>query len=243
MAENNSNNTAQEQENVPRRPLPTGGVLLFLLVLTGLIVWFFPGSDRDDESPAAPVDASEVQEQPRNEGADPGGAMQTSKPANAHLVLPEIRDEDVQFPGGMSAQKWNALTPNAQRRTRDLIRYAQEQLDQIGAADSEPLNDLKAVYDILQNYQLTIKANHGLPIGTHREIVRALRGNNPWGIPFLPADHPALTGDDQIVDRWGTPFFFHALAADEIEIRSAGSDRTMWSEDDLLYPPPVEEGE
>ena len=38
----------------------------------------------------------------------------------------------------------------------------------------------------------------------------------------------------ELVDPWGTPYFFHQLSAMEMEIRSAGPDRIMWTEDDLV---------
>jgi len=37
-----------------------------------------------------------------------------------------------------------------------------------------------------------------------------------------------------LVDAWGTPYFFHQLAAMEMEIRSAGPDKVMWTADDLV---------
>jgi hypothetical protein len=38
----------------------------------------------------------------------------------------------------------------------------------------------------------------------------------------------------ELVDYWGTPFFFHQLSGTEMEIRSAGPDRVMWTVDDLV---------
>ena len=42
--------------------------------------------------------------------------------------------------------------------------------------------------------------------------------------------------DDQgeMIDPWGTPYFFHQLSGHEMEIRSAGQDRKMWTFDDLV---------
>jgi hypothetical protein len=36
----------------------------------------------------------------------------------------------------------------------------------------------------------------------------------------------------ELTDRWGTAYFFHQLSSREMEIRSAGPDRKMWTEDD-----------
>jgi hypothetical protein len=38
----------------------------------------------------------------------------------------------------------------------------------------------------------------------------------------------------ELVDAWGTPFFFHQLSGSEMEIRSAGPDKVMWTDDDLV---------
>jgi hypothetical protein len=35
------------------------------------------------------------------------------------------------------------------------------------------------------------------------------------------------------VDRWQTPLFFHVSERSRIDLRSAGPDRQMWTEDDL----------
>jgi hypothetical protein len=50
---------------------------------------------------------------------------------------------------------------------------------------------------------------------------------------FLPAHHPVFNEQGQLVDRWGTPLFFHATARDRLDIRSAGPDKSLWTEDDL----------
>ena len=67
--------------------------------------------------------------------------------------------------------------------------------------------------------------------------MRALRGRNRLGLAFLPARHPALNEHGQLVDRWGTPYFFHALSSTRMEIRSAGPDQRMYTEDDVRLSP------
>jgi hypothetical protein len=36
----------------------------------------------------------------------------------------------------------------------------------------------------------------------------------------------------ELTDRWGTPFFFHQVSKAQMEVRSAGPDRRMWTADD-----------
>jgi hypothetical protein len=37
-----------------------------------------------------------------------------------------------------------------------------------------------------------------------------------------------------LVDQWGTPYFFHQLSASEMEVHCAGPDKMMWTSDDLV---------
>ena len=74
----------------------------------------------------------------------------------------------------------------------------------------------------------------GNPIGTNLEITRALDGDNPKEVKFLGPDGNRLNGKGELVDAWGTPYFFHQLSALEMEIRSAGPDRVFYTADDLV---------
>lgn len=78
----------------------------------------------------------------------------------------------------------------------------------------------------------------GNPVGQNVEITRALNGGNQRRVRFLQEDAGMrLNEAGELVDSWGTPFFFHQLAALRTEIRSAGPDKTMWTADDLLAHP------
>jgi hypothetical protein len=72
------------------------------------------------------------------------------------------------------------------------------------------------------------------PVGTNAEIMKALMGENKKGARFGPPEGQQLNGDGELVDRWGTPYFFHQLSKTEMEIRSAGPDRVMWTGDDQV---------
>ncbi|MFM9080246.1 MAG: hypothetical protein ACKOTE_08970 [Opitutaceae bacterium] len=77
----------------------------------------------------------------------------------------------------------------------------------------------------------------GNPVGSNAEITAALQGNNPAGVAFLPRGHRAVNAAGELCDRWGTPFFFHAESARRMEVRSAGPDRRLWTEDDAILTP------
>ena len=54
---------------------------------------------------------------------------------------------------------------------------------------------------------------------------------------LIPPDHPAINRRGELCDRWGTPFFFHAESAKQMSIRSAGPDKKMWTDDDVVFSP------
>jgi hypothetical protein len=92
---------------------------------------------------------------------------------------------------------------------------------------------------VLSNMRITINQYGsmfgGNPVGTNPEITKALNGENPKQVKFLKEEAGLrINGRGELVDYWGTPFFFHQLSGTEMEIRSAGPDQVMWSTDDLV---------
>lgn len=73
----------------------------------------------------------------------------------------------------------------------------------------------------------------GNPVGNNAEITKALLGDNLKQVKIPVPSGAQLNGDGELCDRWGTPFFFHQLSGTQMEIRSAGPDRKMWSADDV----------
>ena len=71
-------------------------------------------------------------------------------------------------------------------------------------------------------------------IGTNADIMKAIMGGNPKGAQLGPPEGLTLNENGELLDRWGTPFFFHQLSKDLMEIHSAGPDRRLWNEDDLI---------
>ncbi|MCL4176585.1 MAG: hypothetical protein KJ072_02410 [Verrucomicrobia bacterium] len=68
------------------------------------------------------------------------------------------------------------------------------------------------------------------------QMMNALRGANPDALAIFPADHPRLDAQGALLDAWDTPFFFHHLSRDHLEVRSAGPDRELFTTDDLISP-------
>lgn len=91
---------------------------------------------------------------------------------------------------------------------------------------------------VLENMRTTIRQYGsmfgGNPVGTNPEITSALQGDNPKHINFLKQDGNRVNAKGELVDPWGTPYFFHQISGQEMEIRSAGPDRVMYTGDDLI---------
>ena len=95
-------------------------------------------------------------------------------------------------------------------------------------------DDLATLDLMLSCYRLH---NDGNPVGANEQITATLRGHNPKHLAYLPQEGSFVDGNGRLIDRWGTPYFFHALAGDHMDIRSAGPDRVLWTKDDLVHHP------
>lgn len=97
-------------------------------------------------------------------------------------------------------------------------------------ASSEP----GVLLEILQFYRMEFGA---FPAGQeNRDIMNALTGNNPEKLPVFPIGHPRISQDGELLDAWGTPFVFHPVSSQYLEVRSCGPDREIFTDDDILVP-------
>ena len=105
----------------------------------------------------------------------------------------------------------------APRRVSDVIPEAAPDFDKISL--------------MFRNFRTLTGEN---PTGTNAEIMAAILGGNPKGAKLGPPEGQEINADGELIDRWGTPYFFHQLSKDKMEIRSAGPDKRMWNEDDII---------
>ena len=98
--------------------------------------------------------------------------------------------------------------------------------------------EIQAVRDAIDNLEFVFRdfanALGGNPVGTNAEITAALRGDN---LKQLKLDLPAgstVSPAGELCDPWGTPWFFHQLSRTKMEIRSAGKDQQLYTEDDFV---------
>jgi hypothetical protein len=109
---------------------------------------------------------------------------------------------------------------------------AQTVPDTNAAAEIPPEIVLQNVGRMVRQYGEMFGGN---PVGTNPEITSQLSGENPKHINFITAQAGMrVNSDGELVDAWGTPYFFHQISGSEMEIHSAGPDKIMWTSDDLV---------
>ena len=93
------------------------------------------------------------------------------------------------------------------------------------------MTELGKVHRMIVDYHTLMGAN---PVGTNAEIMQALMGGNPHQATLGPPEGQGLNQRGELIDPWGTPYFFHQLSGDVMEIHSAGPDKIMGTADDLV---------
>ncbi|MEM9016488.1 MAG: hypothetical protein AAGC68_05705 [Verrucomicrobiota bacterium] len=131
------------------------------------------------------------------------------------------------------------LTPtatfNVSERREDginVISQTRAVAERLHLPDSGPIDDLSALGEIVRFHLDAF--NSVPPGGENADIMRALTGANRRQIALIAPEHPDLNEAGELLDRWGTPYHFHQLSRTILEIRSAGPDRALWTEDDLF---------
>jgi len=105
----------------------------------------------------------------------------------------------------------------------------------LNAPDSTVHDDLQVVHEFIDLYR---RAFGGNPVGLNEDITAAITGTADPSRPgrVFPPSSPAIR-DGKLVDRWGTPYWFHPESGTKMEIRSAGPDRNLFTEDDVILNP------
>jgi hypothetical protein len=93
------------------------------------------------------------------------------------------------------------------------------------------LVDLDNIQFMLRDFRAIM---HGNPEGTNAEIMKSIMGGNRNNAQLGPPQGQRVNEQGELVDRWGTPYFFHQLSKEEMEVRSAGPDRKLWTTDDVV---------
>ena len=115
----------------------------------------------------------------------------------------------------------------------DMANY--HKASQLNSPSQTIHEDLQIVAEFVH---LIHKAGLNASFGDNADITAALTGTQYAGQKghLFPRQHNALRGG-QLVDRWGTPFWFHANGPGQLEIRSAGPDKQLFTPDDVSHNP------
>lgn len=108
---------------------------------------------------------------------------------------------------------------------------------ELNAADRNPQHDVEVLHTMIVRYLRRMRQRQGPPIGDDIDLAHAFTGHNPMHLLVLRPDHPALSPDGHLRDRWGTPYFIHPLGNNAFEVRSAGPDRKLFTADDVIWEP------
>ena len=108
--------------------------------------------------------------------------------------------------------------------------------ESLNAAGGDIRRDLGLINDVFTTWRTNFPGR-GNPVGENREITAVLTGDNTLRYRFIRHDHPAINAQGELCDRWGTPFRFHQISGDDMEIRSAGPDRRFGTADDAVLTP------
>ena len=106
----------------------------------------------------------------------------------------------------------------------------------LNAPDSTIQRDLSVLAHLLDNWRSNFP-REGNPVGENHEITAALMGDNRLQLVLIPKHHRALNPRGELCDRWGTPFRFHQISGERMEIFSAGPDRKFGTADDVAWSP------
>ena len=200
------------------------GIVALTLVAAGL-VWFVAFRKPTNPSPVQAPSLDENHTQNKRLSVRKAGASTASPEV---VPEPEPEPEPVLPPA--------APPPPKATRVASIDIEEQPQPSADATASTTPDLPITTVLEntraAIRSYQSQFKEN---PVGDNAEISQALNGSNPRQSVFIqPEDGLKLNSLGQMIDNWGTPIFFHSLSRSEMEIRSAGPDRRMWTGDDLV---------
>jgi hypothetical protein len=101
----------------------------------------------------------------------------------------------------------------------------------VGFSEVAGASQVDRIQLMLRDYRTLFGQN---PVGSNAEIMKEIMGGNPKQARLGPPEGVNVNGAGELVDQWGTPYFFHQLSGTHMEIRSAGPDKIMWTADDVV---------
>lgn len=193
-------------------------VLTVLVIAATVAVWWFgrPASLPPAETPTPNAVLSEGKS-----ALDPGAK-------SVGTIGTPATQPDSKLPSGVSKPAELSTQPASDAAPAPPKRTVYVSPDPVPPA---AFNDLQNTSRMLSDYRQIMGEN---PVGTNAEIMKSLMGGNKKGAILGPPQGMQINSSGELIDQWGTAIFFHALAKDHMEIRSAGPDHVMWTKDDVI---------
>lgn len=195
-----------------REPRLSSGSLLVLVVaalfvLAGVYIFLKSGTSVREEASSSKTPApNEEKQTPTGEG-DQAATPDSPAPVASRPTFTSASGEEI--------------------IVLDIARSARQLHDE----NVEPQEELMIIQNLLAYYRRVEGANpQG---GLNSEIVAKLIGNNDRKVALISPGHPAINAEGELVDRWGTPYWFHPVSRELMEIISAGPDRELFTDDDV----------
>jgi len=195
--------------------LPT----LLGVVLAGIVFVLIQGTS---SSVRTPDGLTTPDRQPDTSPAVTTTLVAAPPPSGAQTESTPLPNASISLPGKVES-------PAAVARVLPAPKLPPADPDPSGLRPQTVMENVRSVFRI---YASRYRCN---PVGTNPEITAALNGANPSQAVLVKSDDGLrINARGELVDSWGTPFFFHQLSGTEMEIHSAGPDRVLWTADDLV---------
>ncbi len=191
-----------------------------LLVVVLVTVWrgsHPPSPSKDVAATPAPQDAPAIA--PEKKDASPAPANATTPKATPLGINPRPITDAPHF---STMQEYRAEQAARPLPPESLVPPP---------ASKTPENEVQRIQGTVRKYRAAFGQN---PVGSNPEITRALAGKNPSGARFLDSAVVSLNDAGELLDLFGTPYFFHPVSGSIMEIRSAGPDRKLFTPDDIV---------
>jgi len=206
------------------RPLP---LIALLLALGAILAWYVVG--RTGVPTVIPAEPARSEDKRAAEEPPSGFAPPTVAGAalpQASTPVPPARMTSAVTAGlplvRTTATPVSVLVPLPAALTERLNRKDPQ---------AEVKGDLDNVSLMFRDYRTRLGEN---PVGSNAEIMKAVMGGNPVNARVGPPVGQNLNDQGELLDRWGSPYFFHQLSKKSMEIRSAGPDQRLWTSDDIV---------
>jgi hypothetical protein len=136
--------------------------------------------------------------------------------------------ESEKIPPDVTASTSVLTTPPAQEKIQTSFRAI---FSAYGVKSSSIENDLRLLHAAISLWQLADTEEQFF--GNNQKITNSLcssRGESQ----ILDSNHPMISKDGELLDRWGTPISFHDISRRRMDLISAGPDKIMGSGDDVM---------